>query len=207
MINFLLILLKSGIPIAATSFGLVWWALRRDYIGGARSLKEYEQWTKAENQARKAEKSEYKAAKKRLKQERRKGLSQQSTGTPDIARPPPRKLDPLHNKWIAFGGGFYGVVALFTYALIEIGEIREFFSNFNELFRGELIPMIVNFFIESLKNFITAITWPAFWLRRIHSEQWLWAVGAYAGYWLGTHAAFRLNSHRSDNLDPDHPGT
>ncbi len=190
--NYLLILLKSGIPIAATSLVLVWWALRQDYLGGANSLDEYEQWKKAESQNSKAEK-------KRRKQAKRDPVAaaaEVNSGAED-RQPAKRKFDPLHSQWSEFGGGFYGVVALFTYAVIEIGEIRDFLSSFTELLRGELISMVVNFFIESLKNFITAITWPAFWLGRIHSEQWLWFAGAYGGYWLGARAAFRFSQHRN----------
>lgn len=187
MFDYLLILLKSGIPIAATSYALVWWALRRDYLGGADSLDEYEKWKKAENQARKAEK-------KRRKQAKRNPEPTADDPDPVTADPQPteKKFDPLHSKWMQFGGGFYGVVAFFTYAVVEVGEVRDFLANISNVFRGELISMVINFFIESIRNFITAIAWPAFWLRRIHSEQWLWIVGAYGGYWLGVRAAFRF---------------
>lgn len=193
MINFLLILLKSSIPIAATSFGLVWWALRKDYLGGARSLDEYEQWTKAENQNRKAEKLRRKQAKRNAEP-----VTDEVQSVTEDLQPAKRKFDPLHSKWMEFGGGFYGVVAFFTYVLVELGEIRDFFLNFSDLFRGELVSMIVQFFVESVKNFVVAIAWPAYWLGRIQSEQWLWIIGAYGGYWLGARAAFRFGQSRSN---------
>jgi hypothetical protein len=193
MINFLLILLKSGIPIAATSFGLVWWALRKDYLGGAQSLDEYEQWTKAENQNRKAEKQRRKQAKRNPEP-----VTDELQSVTEDPQPTRKKFDPLHSKWMEFGGGFYGVVAFFTYVVVELGEFRDFFANFSDLFRGELVSMIVQFFVESLKNFVTAIAWPAYWLQRIHSEQWLWVIGAYGGYWLGARAAFRFRQNRTD---------
>lgn len=193
MINFLLILLKSSIPIAATSFGLVWWALRQDYLGGANSLDEYEQWKKAENQNRKAEKKRRKQA-KRNPEAAADGLDPVA----EDLQPVKRKFDPLHSKWMEFGGGFYGVVAFFTYALIELAEIRDFLLNLSGMFRGGLISILVNFFIESIKNFITAIAWPAYWLSRIHSEQWLWVIGAYGGYWLGARAAFHFGQNQTD---------
>lgn len=202
MTNFLLIIIKSFFPIAITSFVLVWWALRRDYLGGASSLGEYEQWKKAENQSRKAEKKRHKAEKKRDKAAKRSGLSKDPFVTADVkpnaevSQPDKRKFDPLHSKWMEFGGGFYGVVALFTYGLVELGEIRDFLLNFSDIFSGGLISLIVQFFIESIKNFIIAIAWPAYWLRKIHGDQWLWIVSAYAGYWLGTRAAFHFGPNR-----------
>jgi hypothetical protein len=193
MIDSLLILLKSGIPIAATSFVLVWWALRKDYLGGAKSLDEYEQWTKAENQNRNVEKQRRKQAKRNPE-----AIDEEFESVADDLQPAQKKFDPLHSKWMEFGGGFYGVVALFTYALVELGEIRDLFANFGDLFRGDLVRMIVQFFVESLKNFVTAITWPVYWLERIHGEQWLWVIGAYGGYWLGAKAAFRLSQNQSN---------
>ena len=116
--------------------------------------------------------------------------------------PAPRKFDPLHNKWMAFGGGFYGVVALFTYLVIETIEVRDFLVKLPNVFEHGLINLLLTLFIESLKNFITAIIWPAYWLRRLAGEPWLWLIGAYAGYWLGTHAAFRFSSRRGENSEP-----
>lgn len=191
MIEYLLIIIQSLFPIAITSFVLVWWALRQNYLGGAGSMGEYEQWQKARKQHLKAENKRHKEAK-------RNGPAEQTDTIPGFeTRPQKRKFDPLHSKWMKFGGGFYGVVALFTYALIELGEVQDLLLNFGDLFRGGLIGIVVNFFIESLKNFILAISWPAYWLSRIYSHQWLWIVSAYAGYWLGTRAAFRVGPNRS----------
>ena len=43
------------------------------------------------------------------------------------------KADPIHKKWLAFGGGFYGVVGFLTYVVVEIGEIRDFFVQFESI--------------------------------------------------------------------------
>jgi uncharacterized membrane protein YqjE len=194
IVDYLLILLKSSIPIAATTFALVWWAQWRGHLGDASSIYEYER-------SRKAEKKSLKAEKKRRKDALRNpqpDLADVEVSVEQELQPEKRKSDPLHSKWMEFGGGFYGVVAFFTYLLIELAEVRDFIANFSDLFRGNLVSMIVHFFIESIKNFITAIIWPAYWLRRIHSEQWLWVIGAYGGYWLGAKAAFQARSRVTD---------
>ena len=224
MFHFIWILLKAGTPIAVTSFALVWWALRKDYLGGASTLGEYAQWKKADDQARKAEKKQRKAQRKAERRSQRAqanpgsgsatraipGTEDPSTGNPDPLAAPTdgatlsqeldprkRKFDFLHSKWMEFGGGFYGVVAFYTYVLIEVGEVKDFLVGLGNLFNQGLVSLIINFFVQSIMNFITAITWPVYWLSRIHTEQWLWVIGAYGGYWLGARAAFRFNQRSS----------
>lgn len=221
MINFIWILLKSGLPIAVTSFGLVWWALHQDYLGGASTLDEYEQWKKADDRARKAARKEQKAQRKAEQRAMRSDAPKASrsagskvltdeSGEPqksaqiaadqldDELQPGKRKFDFLHSKWMEFGGGFYGVVAFYTYVLIEIGEVKDFFAGLIHLFDQGLVSLLVKFIIQSIMNFVTAIAWPVYWLSRIHSEQWLWVIGAYGGYWLGARAAFRIRQHQTD---------
>ena len=106
-----------------------------------------------------------------------------------------KKGDPIHNKWMKFGGGFYGVVGVFTLLVIEwsdikgfgLGGYREIFNNFGI---GNLIELGIDLIIESFKNFIAAISWPVYWMDVIDSDRiWLWFVAAYAGYSGGTHLA------------------
>lgn len=225
MLHFIWILIKAGTPIAVTSFALVWWASRNDYLGGASTLDEYAQWKKADDQARKAEKKQRKAQRKAERRNQRAqanagsgsasraipGTEEPSTTSPDPLTAPSdaatlseeldprkRKFDFLHSKWVEFGGGFYGVVAFYTYLLIELGEVKDFFAGLANLLNQSLVGLLVNFFIQSIMNFVIAITWPVYWLSRIHSEQWLWVIGAYGGYWLGARAAFQV-SQRSKN--------
>jgi hypothetical protein len=189
------VLVQSALPIAATTFGLVWWARRQGHLGEAGSMDEYETIRAAENKQRKEEKKLRKQAKKDA---RRQGIADVSQPAPEVAPAPKRKSDPLHSKWMEFGGGFYGVVAFFTYVVIEMADVWDLFAKIPNLFQHGPVDVLVNFFIESLKNFITAIAWPGYWLNQIDSEQWLWAIGAYGGYWLGAKLAFRVSTNPSD---------
>ena len=208
---YLLIIFKAFLPVAVTTFALVWWALRKDYLHGATSLGEYESRQKSEKQARNAAK---KAARSERKAKGKAGSSE-STLHADVAgsdleiageletftddpRPGKPKHDFLHDKWMKFGGGFYGVVAFYTYVLIEIDEVWDFIGSLANLFNENLVRLVIQFFIESIMNFIAAVAWPVYWLNRVHSEQWLWVIAAYAGYWLGARAAFRYNQSRTD---------
>ncbi len=93
------------------------------------------------------------------------------------------------SKWVAFGGGFYGVMAVLTYVAVELVEVVEFFTSEGSLFAtladlgfGDLI----NFFINSLMNFIIAVSWPIYWLKNITGySPWVWFVVVYAAYLSG----------------------
>jgi hypothetical protein len=93
-------------------------------------------------------------------------------------------MSPVHAKWLKFGGGFYGVVGLLTYAVVELKELRDFFLGFESL--SALLAqfgfnMLIGLFIEAVKNFVVAIAWPVYWLSDIRSNHvWAWFVVAYA---------------------------
>ena len=103
--------------------------------------------------------------------------------------------NPVHNKWLKFGGGFYGVVALWTFAVVEMTEVFQFFMNFTsvtEMAMNISPNLVIGFFINSLMNFITAIAWPAYWLDEFDSGLiLLWLIAAYAGYAIGRNIARR----------------
>lgn len=165
----------AGIPVGVTSFALVWWALRSDYLTSTTSLKALEK-----------EVSLLSKANSNKKKKKKQDL------------PEPRKLNPVHNKWLKFGGGFYGVVALMTFVIIEVGEIASFLGNFREsigLFSNLGLNLVINFFIDAVMNFVAAISWPWYWMQEIRSDHiWVWFLAAYGGYWLGARAALKYRN-------------
>jgi hypothetical protein len=107
------------------------------------------------------------------------------------------RSNPVHEKWMKFGGGFYGVVALLTYIRVEASEVLELFGGLADLVLRFDLGIIISFLVDSFKNFITAIAWPAYWISQLHSSQpWLWFLAAYAGYWGGVQLAQRLRSRQ-----------
>lgn len=190
----LIALFKAGLPVGLASYGLVWWALRNDYLGAVDTLDEVEKEIQrlSKDQGKKKKKGQHADKAGHDKSE----LSGDAGSIESLAHPgglQKGKLNPVHNKWLSFGGGFYGVVALMTYAVVEWNEIRELFSSLDGItgfFRNMDVGTLINFFMESLLNFITAITWPIYWLGNIHSSHiWVWFVAAYGGYWLGARLA------------------
>jgi len=103
--------------------------------------------------------------------------------------------DAAHRKWLTFGGGFYGVVALLTYAIVELGEIRDFILGLGgifEMIRNLSLSVIINLFVGAFRNFVIAIAWPMYWLNEVRGQSfWVWLAVAYAGYWTGVRLAVR----------------
>jgi hypothetical protein len=152
-----------GLPIVVLTFAMVWWALHRGIVE-----------TRDGVEALRKEIDEFGKARKKQKK-----------------KPP---MNPVHQKWFEFGGGFYGLTALYTYLLVEFSEVVGFLASLPgiiiRLDIGQAIELFIRFLINSIMNFITAITWPLYWMREGGSNRfWLWLLVAYAGYWLGLRLA------------------
>ena len=106
-----------------------------------------------------------------------------------------KQADPVHRKWLALGGGFYGVVAFLTWLVIEgrdlLGFVRSF-AGFGAFLDALSINMLVGLVIEAVTNTILALAWPVYWMQGFRGTYlWLWFFAAYAGYWTGTQLAVR----------------
>jgi hypothetical protein len=116
-----------------------------------------------------------------------------------------KQADPVHNKWLKFGGGFYGVVAMLTYIVVELGEIRDFFLQFEGIgafFSGISISLLIDLIIDSFMNFVVAIAWPWYWMGDIAGPHiWVWFLVAYGGYWAGTRLALHHHAESGDRGD------
>jgi len=171
VIELLWALLLVTAPIFIFSLALVWWALQKGNL--------------KEGLDGKALRRELNAMTKKGK---KKGADKEVSEH--------KKGDIIQNKWAKFGGGFYGVVAFFTYLVIEIRDIFTTIMNIGGLLdfiRHLDIGVIIGMFISALTNFIAAMAWPWFWMKRLDTPHtWVWFALAYAGYWLGIYTAQRL---------------
>jgi hypothetical protein len=176
-------LFLAGVPVALMSYVLVWWSLRRGFLSPAGSVRDLEKDMKRMSKLRRQEK-------KKRKQDKKNGTAAADDGATES---PLNRIDPVHGKWVAFGGGFYGVVALLTYVIIEFGELRDFFLGFESLaaLLDQLgLNMLISLLVEAVVNFVTAIAWPVYWLSEISMiNLWVWLGAAYLGYWAGVKAA------------------
>ena len=109
-------------------------------------------------------------------------------------------MHPLQKKWAKFGGGFYGIVAFFTYIVVEVLEIINMvkgFGGFFDFLKQLDFNVIIHILVEALTNFISAMIWPVYWMQRIDTDHtWVWFVVAYAGYWVGLKLAQTLIQRR-----------
>ena len=171
--------LTAGLPVGLASYGLVWWAIRKRHFGAVGKVREMEHEAKRLSRDMAAEKKRFKKA--------RKAAGKDSKAVPPEAGV--TALNPFHSKWLAFGGGFYGVVGLLTYGVVELGEIRDFIFGFDGLsgFIAHLgIDTLIGMFVGAIKNFVVAIAWPVYWLSDIRSDYiWVWFAVAYGAYWAG----------------------
>jgi hypothetical protein len=207
----------AGLPLMALTFGVIWWALHRGRLEGE-SVGELQKSIQALAARQKSDRKGKKKQKKAKHAADSGGLELES-GLPDLdANPaadldPPEenreKLDPVLEKWFSFGGGFYGLVALYTWLVVEWNEVWDFLVDLPGIVFsfdiGSLISLVINFFIESLMNFITAIAWPMYWLG-VADNPWVWIVVAYGGYWLGIKAAQHVTGKRWLGVSPDLAG-
>lgn len=102
----------------------------------------------------------------------------------------------IENKWMRFGGGFYGVTALVTFILIELGEVVEFVLNISSvasLLQDGLISFLVGMLVNQFQNFIAAIIWFAYWADDDRSIL-IWIAVPYASYLLGFNLAARTQA-------------
>lgn len=168
-------MLLVGVPIAIFTLALVYWALLRGSF--------------SESLDTRALQREIKAMSKKNKGKNKEALKENAV-----------EVHPLQKKWAKFGGGFYGIVAFFTYIVVEVLEIINMvkgFGGFFDFLKQLDFNVIIHILVEALTNFISAMIWPVYWMQRIDTDHtWVWFVVAYAGYWVGLKLAQTLIQRR-----------
>ena len=103
------------------------------------------------------------------------------------------KLNPIHQKWLFFGGGYYGTMAFIAYIHIEIFEVVGFFANytsFSNLIDQISISAIIGLIIESFLNIIPAFVWFNYWPDVFAiGNGWYWIIASYIGFESGSYLA------------------
>jgi hypothetical protein len=160
-------LLIAAVPVACFTFLSLQWLIASGRLEGFSSQKDLEKRLRA--QAR--------AAKKARKQQGREWLPRGGAG------------DFLHNKFLSFGGGFYGTMAALTYILIEAIEIWNFLLDIaspDTWFNRLGLQLLIDFVVNSFTNLIAAFVWFATLPDMIDMDNgWIWLGAAYGGYLAG----------------------
>lgn len=154
-----------GLPIGLFTLAIVWWGLRNGHFKEISNSRELVRELKSMSKGK--------------------------------IKPADDKRDFIQKKWAKFGGGFYGVVAFFTYLVVEITEIADMIMNIGgvwEFIKQFDVGVIIKVFVDALINFVTAMVWPVYWMKRIDTNQvWIYFLVAYGGYVLGLKLAQHLN--------------
>jgi hypothetical protein len=181
--EFLRALLLAGLPVGLASYLLFAWTLRHRRLGAITRLRE------AEREIKRQSKEEAKQRKQLDSAGSVRKLAEGASLTPHML------AGSAQTKWLTFGGGFYGIVGLLTYAAVEVREIWDFlssFENLTELLANLGLNTLIGLLVDALVNFVVAIAWPVYWLSSIQSDHiWAWFVAAYAGYWAGAQLALK----------------
>lgn len=97
----------------------------------------------------------------------------------------------LHAKWMKFGGGFYGVAALWTLIVMEAGGIASTIvhpSSLENMFRDGVIGFVVQLLVNQFTTFVQALLWFSWWPGP-GKGLFGWAAVAYVGYLAGLNIA------------------
>ena len=113
----------------------------------------------------------------------------------------------FNKRWMKFGGGFYGLMAVYTYVIIEIKDIIYFFQQFESLsaFIDQFgISMIIEIIINALTNFIHAAIWFKYWGDYFQMNQiFIWCGIAYGCYYAGFFFARHVVGKEANAPFPD----
>jgi hypothetical protein len=167
-------LLEAVIKLGLPVFGVSWWAIHRLYKKGDITPG-----------------ADHRTVKSDLKAFRKKWRKNKGT-----------EHDLMENKWMRFGGGFYGITALTTFILIELGEVIGFFQNLSaigDLFNNGVIALVVDILVGQIRNFISALIWFTYWADEDRSI-FIWIGVAYASYLLGI---FRATNYHIEGQELD----
>ncbi len=93
----------------------------------------------------------------------------------------PRSIGPMLREgfvtlWQSRGGGLFGLGYVVTFVSLEVLELPEFFGDLAALFAGDgtlpgsALVMGVDFFVDTLRNMLSAFMWP------------VWLIQALGGY-------------------------
>lgn len=99
-------------------------------------------------------------------------------------------------KWMRFGGGFYGLTAVWTFLYLEVKDIWQFivgFPAFVEEFSGGAFDLLLMFLKNQVMNFASAFSWIVQWADGFSL---IYFLSAYLGYWAGQNLAKKWDAKR-----------
>ncbi len=179
MMEYIEATIKLGIPMVIMSWWVYSWLYRKGHIKVDATRKEAETQLKVQRDAAKAAK---------------KQQAQESNGGEQELAAAKEPEDFWLEKWMWFGGGFYGLAALWTLLVLEAIEIVQFaigFPEFVSQFVGGPIDVAISFLINQMQNLFAAFAWVIYW---DNGFSLIWFAIAYFGYLAGMQLAKRFDA-------------
>ena len=94
------------------------------------------------------------------------------------------------NKWLRFGGGFYGLAALWTFIVIELQELWYVITNIGQVIdslSAGFVIVAISFVKNQAMNLAQAFSWVVGWGNSGFSL--IYFFSAYIGFYLGMKVA------------------
>lgn len=186
-------LLLGAAPVTAFTYLVLQWSVA---TGRLAPFSDEEALDEQYKEQRKAKKAEKKALKEALEKGEEPAKKEDDRPLLDKSR----GEEFLHNKVMFFGGGYYGTMALFAYAVIELDEIFEFLGVVftpGAWFEYLTFQLIVGFFINTIMNIVGAFTWFVTLQNYVSmGNGWIWLGASYVGYMSGV----KIVAHAGDEI-------
>jgi hypothetical protein len=123
-----------------------------------------------------------------------------STSGSSLSRKHKKELLFLHSKWVTFGGGFYGLIALLTFIVIELTQVFNFlfsitgWQSITALFS---IDTLIAMIIDSITNMVQAALWFRYWPDKFNTDNYIvWILIAYIAYRFAEKYAMRYTVYQ-----------
>ncbi|MBA6258052.1 MULTISPECIES: hypothetical protein [unclassified Colwellia] len=122
-----------------------------------------------------------------------------NTGS-SLSRKHKKELLFLHSKWVTFGGGFYGLIALLTFLIIELTQVVNFLfsiTGWQDIVALFSFDTLIVMIIDSITNMVQAIIWFTYWSDKFDTENFIvWIFIAYISYRFSEKYAMRYTVYQ-----------
>ena len=124
-----------------------------------------------------------------------------------LSRKHKKELLFLHSKWVTFGGGFYGLIALLTFIMIELTQVVNFLfsiTGWQDIVALFSIDTLIAMIVDSITNMIQAVIWFSYWSDKINTENFIvWIFITYISYRFAAKYAMRYTIYQRKLADDE----
>jgi hypothetical protein len=124
-----------------------------------------------------------------------------------LSRKHKKELLFLHSKWVTFGGGFYGLIAVLTFIIIELTQVVNFLfslTGWQDIIALFSLDTLIAMIVEAITNMIQAALWFSYWPSKFTTENFVvWIFIAYISYRFAAKYAMRYTIYQRKQTDEE----